>query len=125
MTRKKLTLGLFSAALIVTGVGAANAAPASCQESGYVCLYRSDDYQGGQVNLSNTTTAISNLGSYSFNDQADSYNSNYGNDAAWWTDSNYAGRKVCIQSLSSNRSFSFQDSDEATSAKKLSSPSAC
>ncbi|MFD3762299.1 peptidase inhibitor family I36 protein [Streptomyces sp. NPDC058622] len=125
MTRKKLSLGLFAAALIVTGVGTANAAPAGCESSGYVCLYRDDDYKGGQVNLTNSTTAISNLGSYGFNDNADSFHSNFGNDAAWWTDANYTGRRVCMHSYTSNRSFSFQDSDEATSAKKYSSPTAC
>ncbi|MFZ3496827.1 peptidase inhibitor family I36 protein [Streptomyces sp. 5.8] len=125
MTRKKLSLGLFAAALIVGGIGTANAAPASCETGGWVCMYRSDDYTGGQVNLTNSTTGIPILGSIGFNDNMDSYHSNYANDSAWWTDNNYAGRKVCMHSQSSNRSFSFQDSDEASSAKKLTSPTAC
>ncbi|MFI5621611.1 peptidase inhibitor family I36 protein [Streptomyces sp. NPDC051567] len=123
--RKKLTLGLFAAALIVGGVGTANAAPLGCETSGWVCLYRDDDYKGGQVSLTNSTTAISHLSSYGFNDNADSFYSSYGNDSAWWTDANYTGRRVCMHSHTSNRSFSFADSDEASSARKLDSPTSC
>ncbi|MFD3940552.1 peptidase inhibitor family I36 protein [Streptomyces sp. NPDC058611] len=123
--RKKLTLGLFAAAMIIGGVGTANAAPLGCESGGWVCLYRDDDYKGGQVNLTGSTTGITHLSSYGFNDNADSYYSNYSNDSAWWTDANYVGRRVCMHSYTSNRSFSFQDSDEASSAKRLSSPTAC
>ncbi|WP_128819355.1 peptidase inhibitor family I36 protein [Streptomyces sp. S063] len=122
--RKKLTFGLFAAAMIVGGVGTATAAPAGC-ESGWVCLYRDDDYRGGQVSLTNSTTAISHLSSRGFNDNADSYYSNYTYDSAWWTDANYVGRRVCMHNNTSNRSFSFQDSDEASSTKKYTSRTAC
>lgn len=125
MKRNLLGAALIGAALIIGGTGVAGAAPAGCTTGGYVCLYRDDDYKGGQVTLGGTVSGITHLSSYGFNDQADSYYSNYGNDSAWYTDANYVGRTVCMHSYTSNRSFSFQDSDEASSTRKLSSPTAC
>ncbi|WP_338676774.1 peptidase inhibitor family I36 protein [Streptomyces sp. SCSIO 30461] len=125
MKRNLVGAALIGAALIVGGTGIASAAPAGCTASGAVCLYRDDDYRGGQVTLSGTTTGITHLSSYGFNDQADSYYNNSTKDAAWYTDANYAGRRVCMHSTSGNHSFSFQDSDEASSTRKLSSASSC
>ncbi|WP_176734496.1 peptidase inhibitor family I36 protein [Streptomyces sp. EN23] len=88
-------------------------------------LYRDDDFRGGQVSLTNSVTGITHLSNYGFNDEADSFYNNHNKDAAWYTDANYNGRRVCMHSLSSNRSFSFQDSDEASSTRKLSSATSC
>ncbi|MFC8456625.1 peptidase inhibitor family I36 protein [Streptomyces sp. NPDC057242] len=123
--RNLLGAALIGAAVIIGGTGIAGAAPAGCTTGGYVCLYRDDDYAGGQVTLTNSTTAIPILGSYGFNDEAGSYWSNYGYDAAWFTDNNYTGRRVCINQNSNNHSFSFQDSDEASSTRKYTSATAC
>lgn len=125
MQFKKITVGLFGAAMLMTGISTATAAaPAGC-ESGWVCLYRDDDYQGGQVSLTNSTTAISHLSSRGFNDEADSYYSNYRYDSAWYWDAEYKGERHCMHSFSSNRSFSVHDSDDASSARKFSSATAC
>ncbi|MEV2202410.1 peptidase inhibitor family I36 protein [Streptomyces fradiae] len=125
MKRNLVGAALIGAALIIGGTGIASAAPAGCETVGFVCLYRDDDFKGGQVNLTNSVTAISHMSSYGFNDQADSYFSNYTYDTAWFTDANYVGRRVCIHNNTSNRSFSFQDSDEASSARKYTSRTAC
>ncbi|MCR8947352.1 MULTISPECIES: peptidase inhibitor family I36 protein [Streptomyces] len=125
MKRNLMGAALIGAALIIGGTGIANAAPAGCTSSGWVCLYRDDDFKGGQVSLTTSVTGITHLSNYGFNDEADSYYSNFNKDAAWYTDANYNGRRVCIHSFSSNRSFSFQDSDEASSVRKLSSATAC
>lgn len=125
MKRNLMGAALIGAALIIGGTGIANAAPAGCTSSGWVCLYRDDDYRGGQVSPTTSTTAISHLSNYGFNDGADSYYSNFTKDAAWYTDANHNGQRVCIQSCGSNHSFSFQDSGEASSARKPGSATAC
>ncbi|MFQ6856356.1 peptidase inhibitor family I36 protein [Streptomyces sp. 35M1] len=101
MKRNLMGAALIGAALIIGGTGFASAAPpAGCTTSGWVCLYRDDDFKGGQVSLTNSVTGITHLSNYGFNDQADSFYNNHNKDAAWYTDANYNGRRVCMHSLS-------------------------
>ncbi|MFF9854267.1 peptidase inhibitor family I36 protein [Streptomyces litmocidini] len=102
----------------------ASAAPAGC-DAGWVCMYRDDDYAGGSVNLTNTTTSIAVLSNYGFNDEVNSWFSNYKYDSAWFYDANYGGSRKCMNSYSSNHSLSLSDYDEASSAKKYTSATAC
>ncbi|MFD8964040.1 peptidase inhibitor family I36 protein [Streptomyces sp. NPDC059568] len=115
---------LFGAAMLIGGTNVAMAAPAGC-ESGWVCMYRDDDYAGGAVNLTNNTTAIPNLGSNGFNDEMNSWFSNFQYDSAWYYDANYGGSRKCMNSNSSNHSLGLADYDEATSARKLTTTTSC
>lgn len=124
MKRNLIGAALFGAAMILAGTGVASAAPAGC-DAGWVCMYRDDDYKGGAVNLTNSTTSIAVLSNYGFNDEVNSWYSNFHYDAAWFYDANYGGSKKCMNSYSSNHSLSLADYDEASSAKKYTSATAC
>ncbi|WP_411078403.1 peptidase inhibitor family I36 protein [Streptomyces sp. cmx-10-25] len=124
MKRNMIGVALFGAAMLIGGTTVASAAPAGC-ETGWVCMYRDDDFAGGSVNLTNTTTSIGVLGNYGFNDEVNSWASNYKYDAAWYYSNNFTGSMKCMNSMSSNRSLSLADYDEASSAKKFSTVTAC
>ncbi|MEU9581000.1 peptidase inhibitor family I36 protein [Streptomyces chilikensis] len=124
MKRNVIGAALFGAAMLIGGTTVASAAPAGC-EAGWVCMYRDDDYKGGAVNLTNTTTSIAVLSNYGFNDEMNSWFSNFKYDAAWFYDANYSGSRKCMNSYSSNHSLSLADYDEASSARKYTSATAC
>lgn len=124
MKRNVIGAALFGAAMLVGGTTAVSAAPKGC-EAGWVCMYRDDDYKGGSVNLTNTVKSIAALSGYGFNDEVNSWFSNYKYDSAWFYDANFEGKRKCMNSYSSNHSLSLRDYDEASSAKKYTSVTAC
>ncbi|MFD8478188.1 peptidase inhibitor family I36 protein [Kitasatospora sp. NPDC059673] len=123
---KRIVAGLAVAAIsfgVLSNAAVAIAAPTGC-DSGYICLYRDDDYKGGGW-FRNQPGNHWNLNDEGFGDEMNSWYNNSGVDAKWFENVNLGGYSRCMNSNSSNHSLSLMDYDNASSVAMYTDQYAC